>query len=931
MGGAVGRRLPRLAIVIAMAASLVASLPQSHASVPDAGDAALARPSVRNGLTDEVFYFVLPDRFSNGDPNNDRGEIPGGPLEHGFDPTHRGFFHGGDLAGLIDKLDYLEGLGVTAVWMGPVFKNRPVQGLGTPFVSAGYHGYWTLDFTRIDPHFGSNAELGALLEGAHSREVKLFFDIITNHTADVIDYRERTYDYISKAQEPYRDADGVPFDDREYAGTGEFPELDIEASFPYTPIFNTKADQNAKDPQWLNNRTLYHNRGNTTFSGENSVYGDFFGLDDLFTEHPRVVKGMTDIFEDWVAFGVDGFRVDTVKHVNIEFWKQWAPAILGKARAVGNDDFFMFGEVFDPNPNFPSIFSTTGELPAVLDFGFQNRAQRFAAESRPTTELQDFFAADDWYIDDDSNVYTLPTFLGNHDMGRIGMFISNANPGAGDDELLRRDVLAHSLMYFARGMPVIYSGDEQGFTGAGGDQLARQDMFASQTQEYWDDDQIGTEETPKQDNFDTDHPLYETLSELAAVFGDHQALRSGAQIHRYATDGAGIYAFSRIGRDERVEYLIAANNAETEQAATFSALTPDADFAPVWPGGGPALESGPGGEVNVTVPPLSLMVWRADEEVPLSPSAPAIELGDPEPFFLAKDGHEREGLWLSAAVDRDMYAEVTFAVSVDGGAFTPIGTDDNAPYQVFLPTEGSAVGTPLEVKAIVDDLNGHLGSDSISTEVPAPPPPDDPAADEPQSVVIPGSFQSELGCPGDWEPDCDATALTYDRGGDVWSGTFEIPAGDWEYKAALNGSWDENYGAGAQRNGPNIPLSLGSPTSVTFWYDTDTHFVTDDVNSEIVTAPGSYQSEIGCPSDWEPACMMSWLQDPDGDGVYSFATGRIPAGTYEVKVAHDRSWTENYGAGGQRDGPNIVFDVAAGQTVEFDYEIATHVLTITAH
>jgi glycosidase len=708
----------------------------------------------------------------------------------------------------------------------------------------------------------------------------------------------------------------VPFDDRDFAGTSEFPDLDADVSFPYTPVFNTSADSKVKRPLWLNDPTLYHNRGNTTFSGENSVYGDFFGLDDLFTEHPRVVEGMTDIFSSWVDFGLDGYRVDTTKHVNIEFWQSWAPAIQDEAHSIGNDDFFMFGEVFDPNPDFPSIFSTKGELPAVLDFGFQNRAQRFAADSAPTEELQAFFADDDWYTDVDSNVYALPTFLGNHDMGRIGMFVSNANPGATDDELLSRDLLAHSLMYFARGMPVIYSGDEQGFTGAGGDQLARQDLFPSLTEEYWDDDQIGTDETPQDDNFDAEHPIYEALAALGAVLGDHEALRSGAQLHRYATDHAGIYAFSRVGRDERVEYLVAANNAETEQTATFATLTPDAELETVWP--------------SDAAPLLSLVVWRADRPVPDSPAAPAIALEDPEPFFLSKDGHVREGLWLSAGLDRDLYAEVTFAVSVDGGSFTPIGTDDNAPYQVFYSSEGLAPGTPLEVKAIVNDLNGHYDSVTIASEVPTPLPPDDPAADEPASVVIPGSLQSELGCSGDWQPDCANTALTYDRGGDVWSGTFDVPAGSWEYKVALNGSWAENYGAGGVRDGANIPLTLSVPTTVTFWYKTDTHFVTDDVNSEIVSAPGSYQSEIGCASDWDPACMMSWLQDLDGDGVYTFSTSRIPAGIYEVKVAHDRSWTENYGAGGVRDGANIPFDVADGDLVEFSYDIATHVLTISS-
>lgn len=924
----VNRRRLSPAVAVVLLVPLLQASASPGAERADLADA-LAVPSVRSGLTDEVFYFVLPDRFFNGDPSNDTGGIPGGPLEHGFDPAHRGFFHGGDLAGLTQKLDYLNGLGITALWMGPVFVNRPVQGLGTEFVSAGYHGYWTEDFTRVDPHFGTNTELQTLLDAVHGTGDKLFFDIITNHTADVIDYEEQTYDYISKAEQPYLDASGVPFDDRDYAGTGTFPPLDVEVSFPYTPFFHSRADATVKRPQWLNDRTLYHNRGNTTFSGEDSVYGDFFGLDDLFTEHPRVVKGMTNIFRNWVRFGVDGFRVDTTKHVNIEFWQEWAPAIERAADKFGNDDFFMFGEVFDPNPNFPSIFSTKGLLPAVLDFGFQNRAQQFAAASAPTEDLQAFFADDDWYTDVDSNAYSLPTFLGNHDMGRIGMFVSNANPGATDDELLQRDLLAHALMYFARGMPVIYSGDEQGFTGAGGDQLARQDMFPSLTEEYWDDDQIGTDETPQDDNFDTDHPIYQTLADLGALDADHAALRSGAQIHRFATDQAGIYAFSRIGRDERVEYLVAANNAETEQTATFASLTPDGEFSAVWPADAPSLTAGPGGEVTVTVPPLSAVVWRADRAIPESAAAPAITLEEPEPFFLSKDGHTREGLWLTAGVDRDMYAEVTFAASIDGDEPEVIGTDDNAPYQIFLSTEGLEPGMPVQITAVVDDLNGHTASAEIASEVPTPPPPDDPGADEPESVVVPGSFQSELGCPGDWLPDCEDTALTYDANGDVWTGTFEIPAGSWEYKVALNGTWAENYGQGGVRDGPNIPLTLSDATTVTFWYKTDTHFVTDDVNSEIVTAPGSYQSELGCSSDWDPACMMSWLQDLEFDGIYEFTTDRIPAGAYEVKVAHDRSWDENYGAGGVPGGPNIPFDVGEDETVLFSYDIATHILTIT--
>jgi glycosidase len=200
----------------------------------------------------------------------------------------------------------------------------------------------------------------------------------------------------------------------------------------------------------------------------------------------------------------------------------------------------------------------------------------------------------------------------------------------------------------------------------------------------------------------------------------------------------------------------------------------------------------------------------------------------------------------------------------------------------------------------------------------------------PTSVTITGSLQSELGCPGDWDPGCATTHLTYDVADDVWQGTFMVPAGAWEYKAALNGSWDENYGANAQAGGSNLPLNLAAPTAVTFFYDHGTHWITDDVGSIIATAVGSFQSELGCPGDWQPDCLRSWLQDPDGDGAYTFRTTALPPGAYEAKVAIDQAWSENYGAGGVAGGSNIPFVVAkAGQPVTFSWDSATKVLTIT--
>ena len=290
-------------------------------------DASLARASLRSSLTRERFYFVMADRFANGSTANDKGGLTGGPLSTGFDPTAKGFYHGGDLKGVTAKLDYIKGLGTTAIWLTPSFKNKPVQGAPGE-ESAGYHGYWITDFTQIDPHLGTNADMEQLIDAAHAKGMKVFFDIITNHTADVIDYQGGQHQYVSKKASPYEKADGTTFDDRDYVNQ-PFPAMDPATSFPYTPFFHGD-DATAKTPAWLNDPLMYHNRGDSTFAGESSTYGDFSGLDDLFTERPEVVAGMGDIYKKWVDFGIDGFRIDTVKHVNIEFWQKFVPGHPGR-------------------------------------------------------------------------------------------------------------------------------------------------------------------------------------------------------------------------------------------------------------------------------------------------------------------------------------------------------------------------------------------------------------------------------------------------------------------------------------------------------------------------------------------------------------------------------------------------------------------------
>ena len=714
------------------------------------------RHSLRAPVTGESFYFVMADRFENGSAANDRGLIDSDDrLVHGFDPTARGFYQGGDLKGLLDRIDYIRGLGTTAIWLTPSFKNKPVQLEDGP--SAGYHGYWITDFTQIDPHLGTNADLRALVDATHARGMKVFFDIITNHTADVIGYgADKRLPYVSKDDVPYRTAFQRPFDDRDYAGTGTFPALDREVSFPYVPTVD--ADEPVKEPDWLNDVTLYHNRGDTTFVGENSYYGDFFGLDDLFTEHPRVVRGMIDIYKTWIReMGIDGFRIDTMKHVDDEFWRAFAPEVLEYARRQGKREFFMFGEVFDTTKQFTSHFTTQDDVQAVIDFPFQAAAQGFAAASQPTDALRDFFAGDDWYTDADSNVYQLPTFLGNHDMGRIGMFVRNANPGASDAELVARDRLAHQLMYLVRGNPVVYYGDEQGFTGSGGDQFARQSMFASVTPDYLDDDLLGTDATHAESNFVPGHPLYRAIRRLARLTQRHAALRDGAQVHRLSSDGPGVYAFSRLDRRHPHEYVVALNNAETAKTASVPTYDDRARFDRLYGRGPDTLRTDDAGRLTVELPPLSAVVYRAADHVPRSRRAPDVSVRLPGP--------NRDRLPVEAEVDGDAFYEVTFQAKRRHGGWRSIGTDDNAPYRVFHDVADEPPGSRVSYRAVVLDNAGHTRRSGTHTATIAQPT---------LTISTPaegGNVRDEVLVTADVAPEHASDVVTFERrvGGGPWT------------------------------------------------------------------------------------------------------------------------------------------------------------------
>lgn len=595
-----------LAPLIALSAAAIAAQPARTPSFRD-------RPP-----EDEVIYFLLPDRFDNGDPKNDRGGLKGGRLQTGFDPTHKGFFQGGDLKGLVRRLDYLQGMGVTAIWFAPIFKNKPVQGPAGQ-ESAGYHGYWVTDFTRIDPHFGENEDFKAFVDAAHARGMKVYMDIITNHTADVIRFREceemGACPYRSIADYPYQRRGGVngaPINPGFMGETIRTPENFARLTDPnYAYTLSTpKAEQNVKVPAWLNDPLLYHNRGDSVFRGESNTMGDFVGLDDLMTENPKVVQGMIEVYGSWIdRFGIDGFRIDTARHVNPEFWQAFVPAMLERARARGIPNFHIFGEVAndDFNVGFLAKHTVEDKLPTVLDFAFKQAALRSLAGGQPTEIWREFLNQDVLYAGGRATARQLPTFLGNHDQGRFAFYVREGNKTASPEELLARVKLGHVLMFTWRGVPTVYYGDEQGFVGDGGDQDARETLFPSKTAVYLDNNLLGTERTNAVENFDANHPLYRLIADLSRIRTGSVALRRGDTRLLAAEDAPGLLAFSRSASAEEV---VVAVNTSGEPITRNIAVAADISSLASLAGPCPAAPVATG-TIRLTLPAFGHAICRA--------------------------------------------------------------------------------------------------------------------------------------------------------------------------------------------------------------------------------------------------------------------------------------------------------------------------------
>ena len=479
---------------------------------------------------------------------------------------------------------------------------------------------------------------------------------------------------------------------------------------------------------------------------------------------------------------------------------------------------------------------------------------------------------------------------------------------------MARDRLAHELMYFSRGNPVIYYGDEQGFTGSGGDQVARQTMFASQVTDYLDDDLLGTDRTHAQDNFEPAHPLYQAISRLADVTRAHPALRDGAHQHRYSDNGAGVYAFSRIDRSEQREYVVALNNNESPKTADIPTYVGKRSFLRVYGDGPDRIKTSADRKLRVTVPALSAVVYESAGRIPRSKSAPAITLNEPAPAE-----QSRGRMHVSAEVAGSSFYEVSFHAKVGDGAWQPVGTDDSAPYQVFHDVSSLAPRTPVQYRAVVVDNGGHTSSSEVrSTSVPLPlvtinAPVDGGEVTRLADVMVQATVDSERATHvvefqrsvsgGAW------TSIGTDDSSPVYTAFDDVSAlalgTTVSYRAILTEP------DGTTVTSATVTVTVAPPRPL--------------VGS--VTIAGDLQSELGCPVDWMPDCSATHLSFDVADGMWK-RTFFLTAGSYQWKVAINDSWTVSYGANGG--GHNISLTIPeGGASVTFVWDQVSHVPSAT--
>jgi glycosidase len=656
----------------------------------------LSQPPTQASLASQRIYFVMPDRYANGDPSNDTGGLTGPTSVTGFDPSDPGYYHGGDLKGLGAHLQRIKDLGFTALWITPVLKQDPVEN-----GSAAYHGYWGLDFTTVDPHLGTDQDFANVVNAAHALGLKVYLDVVVNHTADIVELaNSSTYSDI-----PFRDCRGSFFKAERYVTAKTFPCL-AARYMPEVPFVPAPL-RHVKKPDWLNDPLNYHDRGNIDFgscSQQCFEQGDFFGLDDLFTEKPNVMSGLAQIYASWITqFHVDGFRVDTAKHVNAAFFGLWVPRIRAAARSIGVTDFPVFGEVTLNDPVDLAAFVRDRGLPQVLDFPFQDAAAGYAAGAQSAKALGFRLQDDDYFRTPNGIDPAFPTFLGNHDMGRAAQQILSRAPGLGGNALLQHVELGWDLLYLLRGAPVVQWGDEVGMIGTGGDKAAREDMFPTQVSDWQTETRVGGPPIGKGSSFDVQSPLQAHFTLLGQLRDTYPELSAGASVVRRAS--GAVLVVSRIDTATNRELVVAFNNGTTTQKVTVATATPTAAWKVVY-GSGTAS-----GNLTLSIPPTSAMLLVPAAGLPAAAPAP--------PVLTAKADALTDYELLAASVAGPPVS-VTFATRRKGRGWVRLAVDDSAPYRGFVDPLRFRKREHVDAVAVARSVDGRVAVSKVVSFIPRP-------------------------------------------------------------------------------------------------------------------------------------------------------------------------------------------------------------------
>jgi alpha-amylase len=497
----------------------------------------------------EVIYQLMTDRFANGDLANDYGVVKDAPAR----------YHGGDWRGLEEQLDYLSELGVTAIWISPIIKN-----VETDADVDGYHGYWAQDFTRLNPHFGDLASLRRMIDAAHSKGIKVILDIVVNHVGQLFFYdinlNGKPDERVAGAGPliaPQPDCSGVDprfcqtspvshiseYDpDYDPRGVQAWTSLGLAGPAPIIFAYDPASNHIPPEPEIFQQPWAYNRRGRVwSWDIQEQVqYGDFpGGLKDLNTEHPEVREALIQIFVSWALLtDLDGFRIDTLKHVEHEFWKTFAPEVRKRLAARGKRNFFMFGEAFDGSDQLVGSYTFDNMVDSAFYFPqhyqvFRDVFQQGLGTDRIERLFELRLKRSDVYgtVPHEDGIGVPPNkalvnFIDNHDVAR---FLFNesfpdrkSNPDALDNALL--------FLFTEDGIPCIYYGTEQGFSG-GNDPANREDLWTS--------------------GYSRQHRHFQWIQKLATLRKSHRALTHGDLEIVWASDrtgdepDAGIIAFQR--------------------------------------------------------------------------------------------------------------------------------------------------------------------------------------------------------------------------------------------------------------------------------------------------------------------------------------------------------------------------------------------------